>query len=407
MKPADKIKELVNKSDVQTKTEIDKRILADALEHLEKLKQQKSSQAQLNMWRTIMRSRITKLAAAAVITITVLVGVNYFIDSIGVATPAFADIVRPFLSAHTATFKTTMKVEGAPTQILEGMFMEPVHMRQTSTEGVTVISDLQQGKIVTLVPAQKQAVVIEMQNIPEDKDQSQFNFFHEVRKRILKAQETEDESVEFLGEQEINGVLAVGYRIRKYGENMTIWANKEMKMPIRLEISNGPVTNIMSNIVFDVELDKSLFDLKVPEGYTVRTMQIDASEPKEKDLLETFRIWAEYMDGNLPSVLDMNASMEFTKYQQRKMMEEGQELSEQEMMEKMLGIQQTIIKISRGGMFVQQLPPDSDWNYTGGGVKLGQASKAIFWYRPQGSENYRVIYGNLSVEEVLPEDLPK
>lgn len=359
------------------------------------------------LWEYIMTSKVTKLAAAAGIIIAVLAGINYFVGSIGVATPAFADIVRPFLSARTATFKGTMKVEGAPTQTFEGMFMEPARMRQTTAEGVTVISDLQQGKIITLVPAQKQAMVIEMQNIPEEKDQSQFNFFHEVRRRILEAQETEDESVEFLGEQEINGVLAIGYNVRKPAADMIIWANKETKMPIRLEISNGPVTNIMSNIVFDVELDESLFDLKIPEGYTVRTMQVDASEPTEKDLLEMFRIWAEHMDGNLPSVLDMNASMEFVKYQQKKMKEEGQELSEQEMMEKILGTQKTIMKMSRGGMFVQQLPPDSDWHYAGKDVKFGDADRAIFWYRPKGSKTYRVIYGDLNVKDVTPENLPK
>ena len=359
------------------------------------------------LWEYIMTSKVTKLAAAAVIIIAALAGINYFVGSIGVATPAFADIVRPFLSARTATFKSTMKVEGAPTQTFEGMFMEPARMRQTTAEGVTVISDLQQGKIITLVPAQKQAMVIEMQNIPEEKDQSQFNFFHEVRRRILEAQETEDESVEFLGEQEINGVLAIGYNVRKPAADMIIWANKETKMPIRLEISNGPVTNIMSNIVFDVELDESLFDLKIPEGYTVRTMQVDASEPTEKDLLEMFRIWAEHMDGNLPSVLDMNASMEFVKYQQKKMKEEGQELSEQEMMEKILGTQKTIMKMSRGGMFVQQLPPDSDWHYVGKDVKLGDADTPVFWYCPKDSETYRVIYGDLNVKDVTPENLPK
>ncbi|MCJ7673893.1 MAG: hypothetical protein MUO33_01940, partial [Sedimentisphaerales bacterium] len=114
------------------------------------------------LWEYIMTSKVTKLAAAAGIIIAVLAGINYFVGSIGVATPAFADIVRPFLSARTATFKGTMKVEGAPTQTFEGMFMEPARMRQTTAEGVTVISDLQQGKIITLVPAQKQAMVIEM-----------------------------------------------------------------------------------------------------------------------------------------------------------------------------------------------------------------------------------------------------
>jgi hypothetical protein len=42
----------------------------------------------------------------------------------------------------------------------------------------------------------------------------------------------------------------------------------------------------------------------------------------------------------------------------------------------------------------------------GEGVKLGDANKAIFWYRPEGATNYRVVYGDLSVKDMAPENLP-
>ena len=38
---------------------------------------------------------------------------------------------------------------------------------------------------------------------------------------------------------------------------------------------------------------------------------------------------------------------------------------------------------------------------------IGDAGKAIYWYQPEGSETYRVIYGDLSVKDVTPENLPK
>jgi hypothetical protein len=31
----------------------------------------------------------------------------------------------------------------------------------------------------------------------------------------------------------------------------------------------------------------------------------------------------------------------------------------------------------------------------------------ILWYRPEGTSSYRVVYGDLSVREVAPENLPK
>jgi len=320
MRPAEDIDKLIKKLRYKASAETHERVLDNVLRALDESEKQKSGVTAPNIWRTIMKSPITKLAAAAVIIIAVSFGLNQIIGS----TPAFAEIVRPLLTARTATFKATMEVEGAPTQTFEGMFMEPIRMRQTTSQGAIVISDLQQGKIVTLMPAQEKAFVMEMENIPENEDQSQFNMFHEIRKRIQEAQETEDESVSFLGEREIDGLTVIGYHVQKPGVDITVWADPQTKLPVQMENTVGPVTYTMTNIVFDVELDESLFSLEIPEGYTIRTMQVDASKPTEKDLIEMFRIWAEHMDGNLPSVLDMNATMEFVKYQRKKMKHKGQ-----------------------------------------------------------------------------------
>ena len=399
MRPADNMENLIKKLRYKAGAETHDRVLGNVMQALDESEKQKAGATAPNIWRTIMKSPITKLAAAAVIIIAVLIVFNQF----GGSTPAFAEIIRPFLTARTATFKMTMKVEGAPTQTFDCMFMEPVRMRQTSLQGVIVIGDFLEGKIITLMSEQNKAFVIEMENIPENEDQSQFNMFHEIRKHIQEAQETEDESVSFLGEREIDGLTTIGYHVQRPGVDITIWADPQTKLPVQMENTMGPVTYTMTEIVFDIELDESLFSLEIPEGYTIRTMQVDASEPTEKDLLEMFRIWADHMDGNLPSVLDMNAQMEFVKYQRKKMKDKGQEPSEESVLE----LQKTIMKMSRGGMFVQNLPADSDWHYAGKGVKFGGADTPIFWYRPEGSETYRIIFGDLSVKDVTPENLPK
>ena len=64
-------------------------------------------------------------------------------------------------------------------------------------------------------------------------------------------------------------------------------------------------------------------------------------------------------------------------------------------------------KINRGIMFAHTLPEDCDWHYAGEDAKFGDAETAIFWYRPEGSETYRVIYSDLSVKDVAPGNLPK
>jgi hypothetical protein len=56
--------------------------------------------------------------------------------------------------------------------------------------------------------------------------------------------------------------------------------------------------------------------------------------------------------------------------------------------------------------FVSRLPK-GDWHYAGNGVKQGDGSKAIFWYKPNGSKTWRVVLGDLKVKDAAAENLPK
>ncbi len=56
---------------------------------------------------------------------------------------------------------------------------------------------------------------------------------------------------------------------------------------------------------------------------------------------------------------------------------------------------------------MRNLPEDSDWHYAGADATFGDATTPVFWYRPEGSVTYRVVYADLSVLDVAAEDLPK
>jgi hypothetical protein len=64
-------------------------------------------------------------------------------------------------------------------------------------------------------------------------------------------------------------------------------------------------------------------------------------------------------------------------------------------------------KIQQCLLFTRFFKGQGKWYYRGQGVKLGEADKAIFWYRPKDSATYRVIYGDLHVEDVAPANLPE
>jgi len=399
MRPADNIHSQIKKLRLKASAHLDRRVYDAISTALAEPQMIESPHTQAKIWRTIMKSKITKLAAAAAIIVAIFVAVHQFGRS--VESVAFADVVEPFLTARTATFKITITGQGVPSQEFDGMFMEPCRMRHTQPGGGTVIVDLEKGKFVTLLPQLKQAIVLELTNVPEDP--GSLNFFQEIRNRILKAQPLNDESVEFLGRQQVDGQSAIGYHVRKPGLDATVWANAETKMPVQIEVVDDPMIITMSNIAFDVQLDEKLFSLDIPEGYAVKTFRRDLSEPTEKDFIESLRIWAEHMDGKFPSKMDRSALNEFMEYQKEKAKQKGTEPS----IDDIIALQQVIIDMTHGFPFAEALPADSDSHYAGKDVKFGDADTPIYWYRPKGSKTYRVIYGDLNVKDVTPENLPK
>ena len=54
-------------------------------------------------------------------------------------------------------------------------------------------------------------------------------------------------------------------------------------------------------------------------------------------------------------------------------------------------------RVQRGLEFANDLPRGADAHYAGKGVASGSAATPIFWYRPENSKKYRVIYADLSV----------
>ncbi len=189
MKNEENIKNLIKKLNDTTSSEMDKRTLDDAFSVLDESKNKSSATGQ-NIWRTIMKTKIAKLAAAAVIIIGIFLGLHLIGIQLDGATIAFADVVRPILTARTATHKMTINMEGLGIEsnnIFEVMVMEPGRMRFNMPDEGVGIFDFEQGKSITLSPESKMAMVIEIRNLPaEMRNQIDYSFF-EIRKYIQQA----------------------------------------------------------------------------------------------------------------------------------------------------------------------------------------------------------------------------
>ena len=64
-------------------------------------------------------------------------------------------------------------------------------------------------------------------------------------------------------------------------------------------------------------------------------------------------------------------------------------------------------KQMKGITFYTLLKPENDSHYVGAGVKLGTPDRPILWYKPTDAENYHVIFADLSVKELDPDEVKK
>lgn len=91
MKFAD-IEKLILRLRYKPRPQMREKILSDILRIFEESNKIQPAAYQPSIWRLIMKTKITKLTAAAVIIIAVLIGINHFGGSIDGATIAFAEV---------------------------------------------------------------------------------------------------------------------------------------------------------------------------------------------------------------------------------------------------------------------------------------------------------------------------
>ena len=105
MRPANNIDKLIKKLHISASAKLDKRVHSGISMALEESEKTKSAKLEPKIWRIIMKSRITKLAAAAVIIIAVLAGINYFGGSIDGSGVAWAELVQRVEQSHNEYYE--------------------------------------------------------------------------------------------------------------------------------------------------------------------------------------------------------------------------------------------------------------------------------------------------------------
>ena len=341
-----------------------------------------------------MNSRWTKLAAAAVIVVAVLLGFHFIGSPLGPGV-TFAQVIQPILNANTAVFDIVLGVEDANAPFLHDMVMgSRIRRTLSNAPGNVSVIDLQTGRILNLDESKKEAAYINLTGLP-----SIPNYLDGIKTLIGKLQDSATMVVEDLGARERDGRKVVGFLARNPNVEITIWADAKTGLPVRIEQKERQLQAVVKNVRFDVPMDESLFSMEVPAGYKQQEINLDLLGSTETDFIEGLRVLAEVVgDGQFPDGVAVEDVVKQVPVIGKKF--ESLKASDEE--KTALGI-----KIQKHLVFLRSFGGAGKWYYRGKGVKLGAADKPIFWYRPRDSKTYRVIYGDLHVADVAPENLPE
>ena len=307
MKSGRDIERSIKKLSVTSGDRIHVRILDKLLAALDTSKRQATVE-RVSIWRMIMRSKVSKIAAAGVILMAI-VALHQFSKALNGTSIAWADVAERLekVRSYKAQAHRVLTETGQ-----EEPFFECDILRYFSPEHGSVEESYEDGELVMLAYcsiSEKAVLVV----FPENKMCWRFDLNEELLSMVeyINPANTEgimklfgSERCTKLGSREIDGVIAEGFEVKDVeifsqvpqfllhpeDINIRLWVNEGTLLPIRIEgegfVGKGLLTGgmefkyseVMNNIEYDVEIDESIFEPNIPDDYIL----IDPADMAEK-----------------------------------------------------------------------------------------------------------------------------
>ena len=384
----------------------------------------------------IMKSKITKFAAAAAVVIVVLAVLPFLSkDGSGVV---LADVLERIEQTQAFMYKMNMRITASMGENMPAIDMD---METTTiisndfgmkTEMTTVDPNTGEKRThtcyiipdekiaVTLMPDKKKYMQIEFDDDWLAKMKQQNNDPREMIKQMMGCEYTE------LGRSVIDGVEVEGFQTTDpayFGGTVeegtfTLWVDVETWLPVRSEIdfSKGDqmqVHCVVSEYNWDLPVTADDFKPVIPDDFEPMATGIQMPKISEEGLIEGLRLFAE-LSGTYPKKLSMMelaqetmalASSQALRDRVEKLKEEMTQAGELDKDEFMMKSTQITMPVQSLGMFYMTLVQDKkDPAYYGESVGPGDADAVLLrWKVSEG--HYRVIFGDLTAEDVSAERL--
>jgi len=423
MRPAKNLEKLIENIDINTNIKVDKAVLDDVIEAFESSKNNKSATYQPDIWRIIMKSRITKLAVAAVIMIAALLAIY----NIGPSSVALADVLAKVEQAKAYIYKMNVKVTGSMMpgwpmgQDMTGtvtiskdlgmkteMEMIDPNAGETTTQENYIVPD--EKLMVMLMHEKKQFIRTEFSDDLAARMKKQNNDPRELIRQMLGVKYTE------LGKSEIDGVEVDGFETTDPGISggttgdvkVTLWVDSKSWLPVLMEMDMSINEQTRSRSTFydyqwDVPVEKSEFVPVIPDDYEAVFEGLKFPEMTEEAAIEGLRLVADLL-GRYPkqvSIVDLMQEVSPIMFERIKK-DQPEDMTEIELETKMMD---AILPVYPIGLFYMALIQDQkEPVYYGETVGPDDVEAVLLWWKIS-DEKYRVIFGDLSALDVTAEKL--
>ncbi len=421
---------------------VDRRINEPDMQLLDKLKEQSTAEFMaystdsnkqsrktipISRWRIIMKSPITKFVAAALIVAAVL-GISRLGDS-NVAWARVAQFMENF-PAHMHKQSRIVMSDGKKiehmssdnvlTYFLPGVgYREDMYDRQGNImmriygllprkTSITVIPILRQYKIEML--SDEQLSVFNM-GLPKIVECIKSGNYKELGRRVIDGKETE--GIEFT-----NPFLVIhtGYPIRFDELLFRIWVDIKTSFPVYMEVeatstdkfltiwTGGKPLNIkavMNEFQWYEDIDPKELEPDIPDDFVLMADEADSYD-EEKAVLG-LRAFAEVTQGSYPNNLNMPyVLIEGANAILRRLGDDAWLGSHKEQAEVLW--RQVICGKSTCLFYDELLRQDTDAAYFGDTV-TAEESDAVLMRWKISDDRYRVLFGNLTTEEISAAEL--
>jgi outer membrane lipoprotein-sorting protein len=411
MRPADNIHNQIKKLQLKASADLDKRVhdeISQALAHSEKIE---PAHTELTAWRTIMKSRMTKWAAAAAVIIIAALMINFEFSTSGVAWGALVEKIE---SVESVVYRltTNVKMQGMP----QGQTPKTETIAYYSSEYGSRVENYINDKLsftmylnpienvyVTVMPEQKKF----MRFTKSPDELRQISDKDDPRVMVRHMMSTEYKQ---LGRDNINGIDVEGIECtgpKVMGgmfEEATarLWVEIGTDFPVRIEIegivSGGQMemSMVMDDFQWNVELDPALFVPDIPPDYTSSEMNLP--EVNEGTAINALHLFAELTDGRYPGSLALMTLMkEITEELTKKY---GLRLIGK--LDDYTNAIQNILPV--GSFYAQLVGAEKEAVYYGDSVTAENPEAVLLrWKISDGY--YRVIFGDLTTSDVTAEQL--